>query len=39
MVRSGIPVARLNHAGPHLNSFLAAMTASSRSVLVFDVVR
>ncbi len=39
MVRSGTPVARLNRAGPHLNSFLAAMTASSRSVLVFDGVR
>lgn len=26
MVRSGTPVARLNRAGPHLNSVLAAMT-------------
>lgn len=35
----GTPVARLNRAAPHLISVLAAMTASSRSVLVFDGVR
>ncbi|MDR6416548.1 hypothetical protein J2808_003294 [Pseudarthrobacter sulfonivorans] len=39
MVRSGTPVARLNRAGPHFNSVLAAMTAASRSALVLDGVR
>ncbi|MDQ0865803.1 hypothetical protein QF036_003384 [Arthrobacter globiformis] len=32
-------MARFNRAGPHLNSVPAAMTASSRSVLVLDWTR